>query len=337
MGLGPFVIISLIYAVIGIRSVVRTINSWEQVWDRKFSLKDRQMVDEAAFFVLVPVSVALHELGHAIAIWVYGGEVEGFGYYGFAGYVSFFPFGFTEIELTMISAAGSIVNLSLCAIALGLVFLRRNPFRAAINELLIQFAIISGANAFILYPLLDLASNMNGDWRQMYTSDVPWLTGIIVAVQVGVIAFGYWLFSSPRVKAQMAELTDVPVGMERGLLGGVRPGTIDVQTLSPQERVLRDATERVQSGWSSKVETGLQRFDGGTAMTVGWQRNSQTFAIAVRTFANDRTDVVALNTNPDVQHAHPHLIHAWPMLPTADELTIALRIAMESLEQAASS
>ncbi|MDQ3524211.1 MAG: hypothetical protein M3451_04050 [Chloroflexota bacterium] len=333
MGLGPFVIISLIYAVIGVRSIARTIKSWEQVWGRTFSLRDRQMVDEAAFFALVPVSVALHELGHAVAIWTYGGEVEGFGFYGFAGYVSFFPIGFTEIELTMVAAAGSIVNLALCAIALGLVFLRRNPFRAAINELLIQFAIISGANAFILYPLLDLASNMNGDWRQMYTSDVPWLTGIIVAVQVGVVACGYWLFTSPKVKARMAELTDVPAGMERGLLGGVRPGAIDVKTLSPQERVLRDATERVQSGWSSKVETGLQRFDGGTAMTVTWQRNSQTFAVAVRTFANNRTDVVALNTHQKMQNARPRLIHAWPMLPSADELTMALRMAMESLEQ----
>ncbi len=333
MGLGPFTLISLIYAVIGIRSVTRLINSWEHVWDRKFSLHDRQLVDEAAFFVLVPVSVALHELGHAVAIWSYGGEVVDFGYYGFAGYVAFIPIGFTEIQLTLISAAGSIVNLVLCLLTLGLVFLKGNPFRAAINELLIQFAIVSGANAFILYPLLDLASNMNGDWRQMYTSDVPWLTGIIVAVQVGVIAFGYWFFSSPALKGRTAQLTDVPAGMERGLLGGVRPGTIDVQTLSAEERVLRDATERVQSGWSSKVETGLQRFDGGTAMTLAWQRNAETYAVAVRTFANDRTDVVALNTNPDVSNAHPRLVHSWPALPSPDELTMVLRLAMESLEQ----
>lgn len=333
MGLGPFALISLIYAVIGIRSVSRLINSWERVWDRRFSLQDRQLVDEAAFFVLVPVSVALHELGHAVAVWSYGGEVEEFGYYGFAGYVAFIPIGFTEVELTIVSAAGSIVNLALCLAALGLVFLKRNPYRAAINELLIQFAIVSGANAFILYPLLDLASGMNGDWRQMYDSGVPWLTGIIVAVQVGVIAFGYWLFSNPKIKARTAQLTDVPAGMERGLLGGVRPGTIDVQTLSPQERVLREAVERVQSGWSSKVETGLQRFDGGTAMTLAWQRNGGTHAIAVRTFASDRTDVVALSTNPEVQNVHPHLIHAWPALPSTDELTIALRVAMESVEQ----
>ena len=40
---------------------------------------------------MVPISVALHELGHAVAIWSMGGEVVDFGYYGFAGYVSYYP------------------------------------------------------------------------------------------------------------------------------------------------------------------------------------------------------------------------------------------------------
>jgi hypothetical protein len=331
MGLGPFTIISLIYAVIGIRSVARLVNSWERVWDRRFSLQDRQLVDEAAFFVLVPVSVALHELGHASAIWGFGGEVTGWGYYGFAGWVSFVPFGFSDVQLTLISAAGSLVNLILSAGALALVFLR--PFRAAINELLIQFAIVSGANAFILYPLLDLASDLNGDWRQMYSSDVPWLTILIVAVQMAVIAAGFYLYSNEGMKARLAKLTDVAAGMERGFFGGVRPGEINVRALSPQERVLREASERVASGWSTRVETGLQRFDTGTAMTLAWQRGAHGYAIATRTFATGRTDIVALNARG--AEGRPRLITGWAALPSTDELTMALRIAMETVEQGA--
>lgn len=332
MGLGPFALISLIYVVIGIRSIARMINSWEKVWDRRFTVKDRQLVDEAAFFVLVPVSVALHELGHAIAIWSFGGEVVDFGFYGFAGYVSFFPFGFSDLQLTLISAAGSVVNLILCAVALGMVFFKRPPFRAAINELLVQFAIVSGANAFILYPILDLASNLNGDWRQMYSSGVPWLTWIIVAVQIGVIGFGYFLYTNNDIKARLAKLTDVPAGMERGFLGGIRPGTIDVQALNPRERVLREATERVQSGWHTKVETGVQRFDTGTAMTLAWQRGAHGYAIAARTYESGRTDIVALNTRGD-GGGRPQLIQGWPEVPSTEELTVALRIAMETVEQ----
>lgn len=333
MGLGPFSLISLIYAVIGVRSIARMINSWEQVWDSRFTVKDRQLVDEAAFFALVPVSVALHELGHAIGVWSFGGTVTGWGFYGFAGYVAFIPIGFSDVQLTLVSAAGSLVNLILCVGALGLVFFKRNPFRAAINELLIQFAIVSGANAFILYPLLDLASNLNGDWRQMYSSDVTWLTAIIVAVQVAVIAFGFWLYTNPSMKARMARLTDVPAGMERGFLGGIRPGTIDVQTLNPRERVLREACERVQSGWTSKIETGIQRFDTGTAMTMAWQRGTQAHAVAVRTYATGRTDIVSLNTRGRGDNQQPRLIQGWQELPSTDDLTVALRIAMETVEQ----
>lgn len=331
MGLGPFSIISLIYAVLGIRVIAGLINSWEKVWDTRFTPQDRDLVDRAAFFVLIPVSVALHELGHAIAIWIFGGSVAGWGFYGFAGYVSYIPFGFTATEQTLISFAGTLVNLLLCTGALALVFFK--GFRASINELLIQFAIISGANAFVLYPLLDLASNLNGDWRQMYDSEVPWLTGVIIAVQVGVIAFGFYMYSNPGMKARLARLTDVPAGMERGFLGGIRPGTIDVQALNPQERVLREACERVQSGWPTKVETGMQRFDTGTAMTLAWQRGAQGYAIAARTFGSGRTDIVALNTRGEDRR--PQLIQGWPELPSTDELTVALRIAMETVEQGA--
>lgn len=331
MGLGPFSIISLIYVVIGIRSVSRLINRWSSVWDRRFTLQDRQLVDEAAFFVLVPVSVALHELGHAIAIWSFGREVVDFGFYGFAGYVSFIPFGLSDVQLFVIAAAGTFVNLILSVGAIALVFLR--PFRAAINELLIQFAIVSGANAFIVYPLLDLASGLNGDWRQMYSSGVPSLTALIVVMQVGMIAAGYWLYTNDRAKARLAKLTDVPAGMQRGFFGGVVPGTIDVQTLNPAERSLREATERVASGWPAKVETGLQRFDTGTAMTLAWQRGGRGYAIAARAFASGRTDIVAL-TGPGID-GKPHLIRGWEEPPPTDEMTMALRIAMETIENAA--
>lgn len=333
MGLGPFTLISLIYVVIGIRSVSRMVSNWTRTWDRRFTVQDRQLVDEAAFFVLVPISVALHELGHAGAIWGYDGEVIDWGFYGFAGYVSFIPFGFTDVELFVVAAAGTIVNFLLSIGALAIVFFNPRPFRAAINELLVQFAIISGANAFIVYPMLDLASGMNGDWRQMYSSGVPALTALIVVMQFGMVALGYLLYTNDAVKARLAKLTDVPAGMERGFLGGLRPGTIDVQALHPRERVLREATERVQSGWPVKVETGIQRFDAGTAMTLAWQRDGQGYAIAARTFKAGPADIVALNGR--TAEGRPRLITRWPDVPDTDELTMALRIAMETVEQGA--
>lgn len=333
MSFGPFAIISLFYVVIGVRVVYRLVQSWSSVWDKRFTQQDRSIVDEAAFFVLVPVSVALHELGHAVAIWTMGGDVVDWGFYGFAGYVSYFPFQFTDVQQTIIAAAGSLVNLVLCLAAFGVVLFKRPPFRASINELLVQFAFLSGANAFIVYPLLDLASGMNGDWRQMYDSGVPWLTAVIVAVQVGTLALGYWLATNPGMKARFATLTGVPGGFERGVFGGIKPADIKLAELSPVEQMLQDASDRVSSGWREPVKSRVQRFEAGTAMILEWGPTDHRKAVATRVFNNGRADMVRLQATPSGKTPPaPTLLHQWSSLPNGDQLTMALRVAMETVD-----
>lgn len=332
MNFGAFSIISLIYVVIGIRIVVQLIQNWKKVWDRNFTQFDRHIVDQAAFFVLIPISVVLHELGHAIAIWGFGKEVVEFGFYGFAGYVAYMPYGLNDIQQTIISGAGSLVNLLLCLIALAVVLFKKSPMRAALNELLIQFTIISGLNAFVLYPVLDLASGLNGDWVQMYNSGVPWLTALIIAFQALILGAGYWIVANPGMKARFAGLTDIPPGYERRLLGGIQPGSIDPKNDSPTERTLRDAAERVSKGWSSRVTTQTQRFATGSAVTLQWHQGSHTFAVAARSFQTGITELIQLPAQA-APGANPRLMHRWTSVPTTDDLTMALRVAMETIQQ----
>jgi len=337
MPLGPFAILSLFYIAIGIQVVYRLVRSWNATWDRRFTHQDRALIDQAAFFVLIPVSVALHELGHATAIWAMGGEVVDFGFYGFAGFVSYYPFQFSDVQQTIIAAAGSLVNAVLCVAAFAVVFFWRPPLRAAVNELLLQFAFLSGINAFVVYPLLDLASGLNGDWRQMYDSGVPWLTGIIVASQAGLLFVGYWIATNDRTRALMASRTDVPPGFERGVFGGIRPGKLDPSSLSPVERTLQEASERVSSGWSSPVKRHVQRFEGGSALVLEWSNGSaDRHAIAARAFANGQTEVVRLDAvRQGETPSPPRLLYRWSSLPTSDQLTLGLRVAMETVERGA--
>lgn len=336
MGFSPFILISLFYAVVGIRIVVQVVQRRREIFDTTFTPFDRSMVDQAAFFILVPVSVALHELGHAVTVWALGGQVVDFGFYGFAGYVSFYPSEFTPAQRILIAAAGSIVNLILILIALAVVFFRKPPMRAAYNELLLQFAFISGINAFIFYPILDVVADFNGDWRQMYDGGVPALSIAIGVVHLAILAGGYWLYRSPRMKARMATLTDVPPGYERGMLGGVQPSKLDLSTLSPAERTLREAAERVAGGWDTRVETGVQRFNGGSAVTLAWRRGRLQHVVAARTFPNGSTDLIAIpNTPPGPANVAPapRQLHRWPSVPSTDDLTMGLRMAMESVDR----
>jgi Zn-dependent protease len=258
--LGPFALISLFYLALGVRVVFQLARSWRTVFDRTFTPAERGLVDQAAFFLLVPVSVALHELGHAAAITALGGRVLSWGYYGFAGFVGYDPRQFSDPEQIVIAAAGTLVNLALAATALGLVFLRRPPMRAAFNELLIQFVVVSLVNALVVYPLLDVLTGLNGDWTQMYDGGVPALSLTILAFHVAILGGLWWAWRDEGIRARVATLTGAPalrtVRLRRGGHAGgapVAPGA------SAEEHLLSEAAERVASGWLARSRRASRR------------------------------------------------------------------------------
>lgn len=331
--MGGFGIISLLYIGLGLRVVWLMAQNWSSVWDKNFTAADRVLVNQASFFFLVPISVLLHELGHAIAVWGFDREVVDWGFYGFAGYVAYMPWGLSDVQQTIIAAAGTIVNLVLCLTALAVVLYWKPPLRAAFNELLIGFIFISGLNAFVVYPVLDLASGMNGDWRQMYNSGVPWLTTLIVLAQIAVLVGGYWLFTNQGMKARFARLTDVPPGFERGMLGGIQPAKIKTMNMDTTEIHIRDAVNRVASGWHTRVDSQIQRFEGGSALLLQWTTNRNLHVMAVRSLQDDAYDIVEIPTSTQGQQAgKPRILQRWNRKPGIEELTIALRMAMERVD-----
>ncbi|CCF86031.1 hypothetical protein [Nitrolancea hollandica] len=87
--LGIFTILSIILSLVAIRVLVTTVRDRKQLFDRNFTPQDRQRLSEAAFFLLLPISVLLHEVGHAVTVLAFGGQVVDFGYYLFFGYVQY--------------------------------------------------------------------------------------------------------------------------------------------------------------------------------------------------------------------------------------------------------
>ena len=330
MGLGPFALISLFYVVLGVRVIFQLLRNFRKTFDRQFTHADRQLVDQAAFFVLLPIAVALHELGHAVAIWLYGGDVLEWGFYGFAGYVAFDPRQFSDAQQIVIAAAGTVVNLLLAAIALALVFLKRPPFRAAINELLVQFTWISLLNALIVYPVLDLISGLNGDWTQMYSFSVQPLSLAILVIHILVLAALFWAWKSPALRARVAQLTGGAPGpyrrrTSRQAIGA--PGT----GASSAEESLRDAAARVASGWSTPVEAAVQRGHSGTALVLSW--GDPALRRSVMAVAPDSGGIEfsgALRRADQAPEQRP--LGRDPATLDADRLTMMLRLAMETVD-----
>ncbi len=333
MSLGPFALISLFYVILGVRVIYQLARNFRQTFDRTFTHEDRMLVDQAAFFVLLPISVALHEFGHAVAIRLFGGEVLDWGFYGFAGYVAFDPRDFTDAQQIVIAAAGTLVNLLLAAIAVVLVFLKRPPFRAAINQLLIQFTWISLLNALVVYPLLDLVSGdsgLNGDWTQMYQGGVPALSLVILVIHITVLAALFWAWKSPAMRARVARLTG----------GSSRSGRIPTTSRPPAnavagstavEQTLREAATRVASGWSSPVEAAIQRGRNGSALVLSWGSGAvrrSVMAVAPETGGIEFSGVLRSDGGSPEQRP----LGRDPGERDVDRLTMMLRLAMEAVE-----
>ncbi|MGE3799086.1 MAG: site-2 protease family protein, partial [Thermomicrobiales bacterium] len=273
MPLGGFGLISLFYAFLGVRFAVQFWPQRKAVFDRRVTDRDRTLITQAAFFFLLPFSVALHELGHAVAIWLFGGEVVDFGFYFFAGFVSYDPTGFSDTQQMLIAFAGTLVNILLIVLAMGLIMLKNPPLPAAWNEFLLQFTAISGLNALIFYPLLDLATGMSGDWSQMYDGGVPWLTAVIITVQIGLLALGMLLVRNPKTRARLAERTAVANPEDRGFFNwgaGARTKQAipAAQQLSADEQRMNSAAARVSSGWPDQVAGKFSRTASGTALIL---------------------------------------------------------------------
>lgn len=340
MPLGGFGLISLIYVFAGIRFAREFWPVRREVFDKRFTPRDRALVAQAAFFFLLPVSVALHELGHAIAIWLFGGRVVDFGYYFFAGYVSYDPRGFTETQQTWIAFAGTLVNVILIAIAVGLIFLKRPPLRPAFNELLLQFALISGINALVLYPLLDLATGLNGDWSQMYGTENTAMLAIILATQLGTIAFGVWVAKTPAMRKRLASATGHPAGSERSLLGlgqperGGAPGK-PRRPASAEAKLLERAAGRVASGWSYPISGRIEERPGHrTQLYLAWSSHGASRTVRAAIEPDGATEISGGVSGGQAVAPGSHVrpIRSFSRLPTEDELLMALRVALEEVD-----
>jgi len=341
MPLGGFGLLSLFYVFIGVRFLFQFVPRRKAIFDNDFTPYDRSMLGQAAFFILLPISVALHELGHAVAIWAMGGQVLDFGFYFFSGYVSYDPRGFSDVQQTLIAFAGTFVNLLLIVIALAVVFLKKPPLRAPWNELLLQFVFISGINALVFYPLMDLALNISGDWSQMYRSGVPWLTAIIVVTQVAFIAAGWWGMKNPGMRERIAKLTGLPAGssMRMAFGGGGEQAVqkverIDAAKLSGDEKIVGSAIGRVAAGWPQKTDTRIDRGQGSSVSSMIWQSHDAHRTVAVVVRPNGEIAIVgSVNSTRDSNaSANQGMLRSWPSLPAEDDLTLALRIAAEQID-----
>jgi len=182
-----FNILALLYIGRAVQLSVQIIRDWGTVRQEPLTRGKQRLAEQAAFFIGVPPSVFIHELAHALAIWLFGGQVVEFGYRVFWGYVV--PAGtFTAVQDWIIALAGTLGSLGFGA-AIWLA-LRHNPSRTLqyFGKRAFRFQIYF---SLLYYPIFSLFLPI-GDWRVIYDfRATPLLSGAFLVVHLAALLW-FW-------------------------------------------------------------------------------------------------------------------------------------------------
>lgn len=180
-------ILSLLYMFRSVQLVWQIGRNWTETRQEPLTRAKQHLAEQSAFFISVPLSVLVHELFHALAIWLFGGQVVEFAYRVFWGYVV--PAGdFTPAQEWFIALSGTLGSL-LFGVSIWLV-LRHNASRTLRYFGLRSFR-FQIYFSLLYYPLISLVLPI-GDWRIIYSfRETPWLSIGTAAIHAGLL-FVFW-------------------------------------------------------------------------------------------------------------------------------------------------
>ena len=200
-------LLSLRYAWTGFKLGQNLWQNWAQYVAEPLTARKKQLTEQAAYFVMVPIAVALHEFFHALATWLFDGQIVDVGYAFFWGYVQ--PAGsFTIEQYWFIALAGTFGNL-LFGLAVWL-WCRRQTSRTLhfLGLRTLRFQVYFG---LIFYPIFTIFFPI-GDWRIIYAFDqTPFLSGLTAVTHALILLAHYWadrrgLYDVSALQGEMAEL-----------------------------------------------------------------------------------------------------------------------------------
>jgi hypothetical protein len=170
---------------------------WRAFWDHDFTPEDRRLATQCAVFVVPPVVVLVHELGHILAARMVGGQVLGFHYGLIEGSVRVAG-GLSDAQFWWVALAGNLVGagLGLGMAVAGAVGVR---LPRALRRVFIMGGLLQVAFQLVVYPLLSLSARF-GDWVAIYDfGATPVLSGVTAVAHVAVlVAIWRWWRSSGR-------------------------------------------------------------------------------------------------------------------------------------------
>lgn len=209
-----FTLLSLFYAFRGVQIAVTVAKDWSNLRGKTFSPQSKELAGQASFYLAVPIGVFIHELGHALFVVLFGGQVLEFGYRVFWGFVR--PGGsFTADQNWLIALAGTLGSL-IFGVAIWLAFKNNSsPTFRFFGLRAFRYQVFF---SLIYYPVFTLLG-FYGDWRTIYSfAATPILSGTTAVFHAAILLW-FWqadrngffemgAFGSPETKEKVAALEE---------------------------------------------------------------------------------------------------------------------------------
>ncbi|MDQ3896576.1 MAG: M50 family metallopeptidase, partial [Actinomycetota bacterium] len=190
-------VIDLIFGLALVATVVTIVRRWRRFWDADFSGEDRRLASQAAIFVVPPLVVLVHELGHVVGAWLVGGRVENFHYGLIEGAVTVAG-GLSPAQDWFLSIAGNVAG-GLLGLALAVAGTAAVRLPRPLRHVLILGGLFEVGFHLVLYPLLSLSAGV-GDWHVIYDfAATPGLSMLTAVAHLAAMAAVWaWWRSSVR-------------------------------------------------------------------------------------------------------------------------------------------
>ncbi len=195
-----FDFMAIIYGIISIDTLLRLANNWGSFWDDKVTAKDKFLLERVAVFILIPLGVFFHELGHALATLQVGGEVREFQWRVAWGYVIAVG-NFLPVESWWIAFSGNLVSIALGYLAILAIPLVK---KAVLKQLLYTFAQAELVYSLVAYPLFSFTA-FRGDWVKIYDFSVKPYAQITLGIHLFLV-FTLWLNSRTQWLAKLLKI-----------------------------------------------------------------------------------------------------------------------------------
>ncbi len=258
----------VILGIAAVATLVGLIRAWKPFWDADFTVEDRRMATQVAVFLVPPIVVLLHEVGHLLTARALGVQVIGFRYGLFEGSVTVAGSRSAE-EMWVIAVAGNVVSLGI-GVGMVLVGLLRSGLRRPLRYLLVAGGLLEVLFTLVAYPLLSLTARF-GDWVIIYDGELGTLAWVAGAAHASALLF---LFTWWRRRGKSA-LFAIGSGTEQ-VVGDLRRAAEDAPRDPARWLALADfyARRGELSLARSAVEEGLAAAGDSARLLLGLARLS---------------------------------------------------------------